>query len=97
MNSHSLHCPFCHTDVACGAKLCPGCHAILQYGVPDAVYGVTVILSVMVGFAAATQLSELSPWAGAGIGLVIFMATCALVRLLYRNRVAFRRLHDTLL
>lgn len=85
-----LKCPHCYRATPYGAKVCTGCAAEVEYGMPRAMLWLSILVAV-----------PLASWAGShthvAVGWTVFVGVVVggllLVQPLFRNRVVFKRLY----
>ncbi len=87
--TQSIRCEFCHTPVPLGATVCTGCHAELDYGVPDWVFWTNVAVAILVSALVSLVTKSQALYAGAGV-LYYVVAHVACARA-FRHHVTFKR------
>ncbi|KVP98691.1 hypothetical protein WJ95_30630 [Burkholderia ubonensis] len=91
MDTDYLLCAFCHARVPRGATRCHGCGAQVEYGVPDALYVLVLIVALFAGSTAIGALPAALVWMGVPVALFVLVGLSLLLRKRYRRRVSFRR------
>ena len=91
-----LVCPHCRkNDVPHGATVCSGCQAEIEYGVPNAMYGFVLVLSLIAGFKTSTFMPATLSFSSWIVGAGVFIGVCVLLGKMYKNRVVFKRHYRT--
>ncbi|MGL4473393.1 MAG: hypothetical protein ACRCT7_02885 [Shewanella sp.] len=89
---NDLVCPHCHGTVSRGAKVCRGCQAEIEYGVPM-VFGIgLLILSLFLGVQTASFLPELFGWV---VGIGVCIVGNIWLNGVFAKRVKFKRVYKT--
>ncbi|WP_175950770.1 hypothetical protein [Burkholderia sp. BCC0405] len=90
MKSPTLHCPYCHTELAFGVQRCVNCAAELEYGVPMFAYVGVVIVSITSGTIITNLLPSSLHWVDVPTMLIVAVGATLLARTIYRDHVEFR-------
>jgi hypothetical protein len=84
-NYKIITCPHCFGEVPYGAKVCRGCQAEIEYGIPEWLFFIFLIFSVWVGWHSSGILAWVT-------GIATFFACCIISeRYLFKNRIVFKR------
>jgi hypothetical protein len=90
-----LECPHCFNQVPWGAKVCRGCQAEVEYGVPAAYGLLSIGLSVFGGYQVSFLAPESWPYPGwiSGVSILVFMSIIG--NKIFKNRSNFKRNYKT--
>lgn len=87
-------CPHCRTEVPHGAKVCRGCQAEIEYGTPNFVGFIILLLSILAGFKLHSLFENL--WISIiASGMLFFVMMFISEVKLFPNRVNFKRIYKT--
>ena len=77
----TIECPYCGTSIHHGYTVCPGCHAIFEYGPPSWIGVPLLLLGAFVGIGTGSWLAFFALFLGGLVGAAT----------LFKNRVRARR------
>lgn len=89
-----LTCPHCRNNVPRGATVCSGCQAEVEYGTPQAMFVIVLIIAAVVGVKVGIWFSSVS-WLGWVAAAAVTVGGFIACGKLFKDRVNFKRVYNT--
>ncbi|MCE2594425.1 hypothetical protein K6Y31_06320 [Motilimonas cestriensis] len=89
-----LTCPHCHNSVPRGATVCSGCQAEVEYGSPQAMFIIILIIAAAAGIKVGIWFSSAS-WLGWVVAVAVVIGGMVVSGRLFKDRVNFKRVYKT--